>query len=320
MTVRKPVCPPLYATPSWSARRATNINILPSRAESLSVQFDSVSMCLRGITSTCVSAAGRMSRNATNSSSSWTFVDGISPAAILQKRQFGSWLMVSVDGERGARQMRCSEPAARIRQRLVVVQIQPAFDDTVQRPNRNSPQDRHADQHDEQRNADQMPDQPHPECADLPLEMRFVWRADGLRPLDVVDDDRDQHRDAARQPVHGIERVDDARQRAQAALPVDFDCALIRRWRITAVRLFHACVLLEGANGYCCCAGAACLVALFRRAHACARAATSCSGSVAVLLAIAALAQCLFLDARQAFATLEFGEHVDGIQIEVRQH
>src|SRR6516225_7664874 len=191
MTVRKPVCPPLYATPSCSAKRATNINILPSSAASPSVQFDSVAMCLRGITSTCVSAAGRMSRNATNSSSSWTFVDGISPAAILQKRQFGSWLMVLMDGARGARRARrWSEPAVRIRQRLVVVQEQPAFDDTVQRPYRDSPQNGHADQHDEKRDADQVPDQPHPERTDLPVEMHLVRRADGLGPLDVVEDDR----------------------------------------------------------------------------------------------------------------------------------
>ena len=46
-------------------------------------------MWSRGMTRMWVGARGAMSRNATMSSSSWTFVEGISPAAILQNRQSG---------------------------------------------------------------------------------------------------------------------------------------------------------------------------------------------------------------------------------------
>lgn len=45
-------------------------------------------MWVFGITSTCTGACGLISRNARIFSSSYSLVDGISPAAILQKRQF----------------------------------------------------------------------------------------------------------------------------------------------------------------------------------------------------------------------------------------
>ena len=53
----------------------------------------------RGITSTCPSQAGKMSRNATVRSSSWTRSAGIVPAAMPQKMQS---LMASKDTVRPA--------------------------------------------------------------------------------------------------------------------------------------------------------------------------------------------------------------------------
>src|SRR6185436_11152179 len=55
-------------------------------------------MWSRGTTRMCVGARGAMSRKATITSSSWTFVDGISPATILQNRQFGSAAIDSSGG------------------------------------------------------------------------------------------------------------------------------------------------------------------------------------------------------------------------------
>lgn len=83
-----------------------------------------------------------------------------------------------------------SEPCLRI-ERLVVVQVQPALDDTVQRPDPDQAQDEKSDHHQDQREADQVEDQRTPEGADLPLEMRLVTRSDHVRAPHVVDDDRD---------------------------------------------------------------------------------------------------------------------------------
>src|SRR5437764_3453775 len=57
-------------------------------------------MCSRGITSTCVGAAGLMSRNAYVRSVASTFVDGTSPATIRQNRQplIGSLAFGSLTG------------------------------------------------------------------------------------------------------------------------------------------------------------------------------------------------------------------------------
>src|SRR6478735_5601253 len=60
-------------------------------------------MWSRGIARMCVGARGAMSRNAMTTSSSWTLVDGISPATILQNRQFGSAAIDSSGGGWGGR-------------------------------------------------------------------------------------------------------------------------------------------------------------------------------------------------------------------------
>ena len=46
--------------------------------------------CTFGMIRKCTGATGRMSWNASTSSSSYTFFAGISPRTILQKMQFGS--------------------------------------------------------------------------------------------------------------------------------------------------------------------------------------------------------------------------------------
>ena len=67
------------------------------------------------------------------------------------------------------------------------------------------------------RNADHMPEQRPPESADLPLEMRFIWRPDDIVAFQVIDDDRNQHRQSAGQPIGRIERVQHVSQGAQSA-------------------------------------------------------------------------------------------------------
>ena len=58
----------------------------PARTASASVMSASDATWARGMTSTWVGATGAMSRIASTRSSSWTFVDGISPATIRQNR------------------------------------------------------------------------------------------------------------------------------------------------------------------------------------------------------------------------------------------
>src|SRR5262245_31281418 len=76
--------------PSRRAISAIVANSFPSKGPSPSVSSAAEAMCSRGITRMCVGARGAMSRNATITSSSWTIVEGIVPAAILQNRQSGS--------------------------------------------------------------------------------------------------------------------------------------------------------------------------------------------------------------------------------------
>src|SRR6185437_5237143 len=76
-----------------------------------------------------------------------------------------------------------SDPATRIRKRLVIVQIQPALDNTVQHPDADGPQDRNSDHHEQQHATDRIAEQTEPEGTDLPLEVSFVRRAGDIRTL-----------------------------------------------------------------------------------------------------------------------------------------
>src|SRR6185503_8697102 len=78
------------AIPSRRAISAVVANSRPSIGPSASVRSAAEAMWSRGTTRMCVGAKGAMSRKATITSSSWTFVEGISPATILQNRQSGS--------------------------------------------------------------------------------------------------------------------------------------------------------------------------------------------------------------------------------------
>src|SRR5690606_10437206 len=73
--------------PLSAARRDAKVTILPNQPASSGPMSCSETTWRRGISSKCTGAAGLMSWKATNSSSSWTFFEGISPRAILQKIQ-----------------------------------------------------------------------------------------------------------------------------------------------------------------------------------------------------------------------------------------
>src|ERR1700686_1095824 len=99
-----------------------------------------------------------------------------------------------------------SNPGARL-QRLVLVQKQPALYNAIKRPDSDNEQNGEADEHPDQRYTDHMTQQRQPEGADLPSEMRFIGRAGDVIAFQIVDDDRDQHRQSTGQPVRGVKRV-----------------------------------------------------------------------------------------------------------------
>jgi hypothetical protein len=79
------------AAPSADVRHDPAVaNNRPSSGPCSSVRSATEAMWSRGTTRMCVGARGTMSRKATTRSSSWTFVDGIVPATILQNRQSAS--------------------------------------------------------------------------------------------------------------------------------------------------------------------------------------------------------------------------------------
>src|ERR1019366_9522713 len=175
-------------------------------------------MCSWGIISTCTGAHGAMSWKTNNSSSSYAFRLGISPATILQKMQLGSRCMVRLSA----------------RHRRVRGQVQPAANDAIEEPDRDEPPRnpaRHEKEQPERRRHEiERADPEH--GADAPAEVRFLPAALRFVALEEVDGKGDQEQQDAglRTRQHGaegddgVQEIADVADRLQRLLArIDFD-------------------------------------------------------------------------------------------------
>src|SRR5882762_7622193 len=99
--------------------------------------------------------------------------------------------------------------------RPVLREIEPALDDAVDNPDRVGRENEPADDQDKQDRTGHCPQQPEPERADLPAEVRFEPLAGDVLTLHVVDDHRDDPDDGRQEESRGLQRVDQHGERLQ---------------------------------------------------------------------------------------------------------
>lgn len=79
---------------------------------------------------------------------------------------------------------------------LTVVEGKPTFDNSVNQPNSAGKNDKVADDKKYSRNAHHKPKQAEPKSADLPCEMRFEPSPFNIVTLGIINDQRNDERDA----------------------------------------------------------------------------------------------------------------------------